>query len=341
MNKKIKYGLWNVIRLSIVVLIFVYLYRAEQLDFTRIVVLGEVPLVSFAAVLLVVTAMVLAIIRWRILLADKDLDPGMGPATQLTFIGYLFSMVLPGSVTGDLVKGYYLCRRQTQKTVLATTIIVDRLIGLYTVFLIAAVAVSLRFISDGMTLSSGIWAQAAMQVLASFIVLVGFGLTFCGIIFMTVGPKLQPAIIKFTDRLPLGPRISRLVEAMGTYSGNPRLSAKVLWVSVFSQLPMFAAMGLIAWLLGVRSLSVMDLLFILPVSMMFNSIPLAPGGWGVGEIGFQAMFRLYSVDCGAEIAFIFRIIYLLLSVFFGGIAYSILGKRILVEHESSAMAAEE
>ena len=50
-------------------------------------------------------------------------------------------------------------------------------------------------------------------------------------------------------------------------------------------------------------------------------IPLAPGGLGVGEAGFQGIFLLFGSHQGAEAAILFHAIFFILAIGVGGLIY--------------------
>ncbi len=65
-------------------------------------------------------------------------------ALRLGFLGYLFNFISPGAVGGDLFKVVFLAReRQGRRTEVAMSVLVDRLMGLYGVFVVGTVAILL------------------------------------------------------------------------------------------------------------------------------------------------------------------------------------------------------
>jgi len=322
-NANIQFRRWflNGIRLAVVAGIFVYLYHSGQFDLAKLRVIVQRPFTVVMATLIFLTGLIVGVERWRILLRVQDIMIGFRPAFQLSCIGLFFSMVLPGSVSGDFIKGYYLLRGQDRKTALATTILADRLIGLYTIIVVAALAVVFGFVRDGMSFNHGIWTEKPVRVLAIFIGLLGAGLTIAVVFFLLAGPRLWAWIRRCGERLPLRNLTSPLFDGVMRYASHPTLVLKAIMVSVLSQMPICFAVGILAHLLGAQGLAVSDYLFILPVCFMINSIPIAPGGWGVGEVGFNAVFLLYGANMGAEVAFLLHSIILLLAVVLGGVAY--------------------
>ena len=73
--------------------------------------------------------------------------------------------------------------------------------------------------------------------------------------------------------------------------------------------------------LDVLSTSKTDYLIVFPVGLLINAIPLAPGGLGIGEYGFQCIFLLFGSDMGAELGILFHAVIFILSIGLGGLVY--------------------
>jgi uncharacterized protein (TIRG00374 family) len=87
------------------------------------------------------TSVILTFVRWHFLARALRLDFSLRDALRLGFIGYLFNFVSLGSVGGDLFKAIFIAREQPGRRAAAVaTVVVDRMVGLYAVVLVAAVA---------------------------------------------------------------------------------------------------------------------------------------------------------------------------------------------------------
>ena len=64
----------------------------------------------------------------------------------LTWIGNFFNTTLPGAVTGDVVKGYYVIKTQKEegRTRAVMTLLIDRFIGLFGLIVMAFIALVLN-----------------------------------------------------------------------------------------------------------------------------------------------------------------------------------------------------
>ena len=87
-------------------------------------------------------AVLLTFIRWHYLVRALELPFRLTEALRLGFLGYLFNLAPMGIVGGDLLKAVLLARQQRDRRAQAVaTVVVDRLIGLYVLFLVASVAI--------------------------------------------------------------------------------------------------------------------------------------------------------------------------------------------------------
>jgi len=92
-------------------------------------------LFSFAAV-------ALTLIRWCYLVRALDIPFSMKDALRIGFLGYLFNFFPLGIVAGDLVKVLMLGREHPRHRAKAlASVVIDRLIGLYMLFVVATVAI--------------------------------------------------------------------------------------------------------------------------------------------------------------------------------------------------------
>src|SRR5262249_36352621 len=111
-------------------------------------------LLALAAVSCFLATMV-TIVRWHFLVRAVDLPLRFRDTVRLGFLGYLWNFVLPGGVGGDFVKAGFLAREQKgRRTDAAMTVLVDRIVGLYGLFLLSTAAI----------LFTGMWHANSVDV---------------------------------------------------------------------------------------------------------------------------------------------------------------------------------
>ena len=95
-------------KLLIVLSILIYLVQNGRLNFEKLFLFRDAPEILLLMVAVLVFIVVpLATFRWWLLLRAIGLPVEPKQTFLLTWIGNFFKTTLPGAVTGDVVKGYY------------------------------------------------------------------------------------------------------------------------------------------------------------------------------------------------------------------------------------------
>jgi uncharacterized membrane protein YbhN (UPF0104 family) len=312
----------NSLKFLLVAGIFVYLYRAGQFDVAKLTKVFDSPGLFVSALLLILLGTVLMVERWRLLLKIQNIQISYWRATQLTFISLFFSIVIPGAVSGDLVKACYLAKGQHQKTVPVMSIFFDRMLGLYTIILIAVCAILIGFIKETASSQPGLLSQPDARPLVLFVLGLFGGLTVLAVVF--INKNISGAWMeKLIARMPLSAIIDRIYHAVHQHGSNPGLTFKALIMSIVAQVPGYAGMWYLASIFGTQTLALGDFLTALPICFLVNSLPLAPGGLGVGEAGFRMVMLLVGFQSGAELAVLFHAAVFILAIGVGGLTYLI------------------
>ncbi len=98
-------------------------------------------LLSLSA-LLCLAMVIVTFVRWHLLVRALELRFRLRDAFRLGFLGYMFNFVSLGSVGGDLFRAIFIAREQPGRRAEAVaTVVIDRIIGLYALFIVASVAV--------------------------------------------------------------------------------------------------------------------------------------------------------------------------------------------------------
>ena len=184
MNKTIKKTLLFLIKASIILSIFVYLfYQAYHNDafseFWNRPKHWRYLALAFLANLVAVT---ITIVRWQFLLKVVGVPLKLNEALRIGYLSFLFNLAPVGIVSGDGVRFYMLFHRFPENRAKTfASIVMDRAVGLYIMFLIAVTAifatgfntwqftsgdiVSVATIVRGMLLLLGISTAVALLVL--------------------------------------------------------------------------------------------------------------------------------------------------------------------------------
>lgn len=95
------------------------------------------------------TAVLLTLIRWYYLVRALEIPFTLKDALRIGLVGYLFNLAPMGVVGGDLLKAYLLALScPGRRTQAVASVFVDRVIGLYLLFVVASAAILLTGFAD-------------------------------------------------------------------------------------------------------------------------------------------------------------------------------------------------
>ncbi|MGK5092139.1 lysylphosphatidylglycerol synthase transmembrane domain-containing protein [Deltaproteobacteria bacterium TL4] len=314
-------------KLGIVVGILFYLVDSGRLNFSRLKLFLDTPSVMFsivAALLMVVIP--LAALRWWLLLRAVGLHVPFSRAFLLTWIGNFFNTTLPGAISGDVVKGYYIIKAQASegKTKAFTTLLIDRFVGLFGLIVMAFCAL----------LSNWVFILS-LPVLHSLVVMIGFlflgTVLFYMIVLFPFEEDRDPFIWLF-KQLPASKLITKIYSAFKSYQHQKWTLLYTLLISIFIHSTIAFLFFQIAALIGVASMNLTTQLFIMPIGLITIAIPIAPGGVGVGHAAFDSLYHMVGINGGADIFNMFVIIQLAVFLL-GGIPYFLYSHEYKVQEE--------
>ena len=298
-----------------------WLYNSGKLDLSLVkksVSMG--PEWIFAVILILFQALC-GTLRYKILLETKSKNEfSFKKLLPLNYIGFFFSTVLPGAVTGDIVKMVYIKKHDPtlSKTSLVTLTLLDRVLGL-TGLLILAGFFSLINYKNLIILSDKISHLIHLNLLLCLGALIFFGV-------LISGRKMQKIITHFLHKIPLiGHKISNITEQLLSLHENRFDLFKCLGLSIVSQFFGILAFWIVSSPFYQVKIPLSYTFSFIPIGLIATAIPISPGGLGVGHVLFANLFMLVGIDNGASL---FNLFYLaaFLHNFSGIIPYLLIGK---------------
>lgn len=235
----------------------------------------------------------IAIISWRWNILNSALGFGIryGEAFSLSMIGLLFTVVIPGSVGGDVIKAYYVGTRVPKRRAHAfTTILMDRYLGLLSLLTLGAAGVAWNY--------RVILTNKLMTTLATFVVLSFAGGVIGLFVAIVFSKQVNSLLRRFEGRIPLVHHAVKMCEALEGFRAKP----VVLLVGVLITLPshliaclgMHIAMGMV----GAAGMPLERFLLIVPLGLISTVIPLTPGGVGIGQAAFYGLCQALTPGTG-------------------------------------------
>lgn len=295
--------------------ILAFLYRRGMLDFSRVrSTLGN-PAIFATCMALQFSTSVASMVRWRLLLLGQGIKISFFETFRLTMIGTFFNTAIPGAVSGDLVKGYYVVRQQPDgrgRIKAFTTLLLDRLLGL-------SALVCVSFVAMAANLQSSL-AIPGLKSLCGLISALWLGVVFF-YAFVLVEWSFTKPLLKLLRKLPAGTYFVKLFEAVKAYENCPGYVIKGLLISLAIHTVSITVMVLLARSLGTFNAVAIDkFFFLIPFGLLVTAIPVAPAGLGTGHGAFYLLFKKVGSSAGADLFTAFVSFQLLISLF-GGLFY--------------------
>ena len=292
-----------------VILILAYLINNEKLtvDSLSFIFINVELFISLIIIILSISIPLVSL-RWAIIL--KNLDSKKKSLIELykiTLIAQFFAIFIPGSATADLTKGYYLHKDNKNKTNIYFSILLDRIMGLYSIIILLFIVYAINF-----NLIS------SYQYLSFFCNLLLVGFAIFNLIFFLFRNKLLELIqhIKFKF---IGQKITKIVDCI--YLIKKITLIKTLALSMLNQIVLVGLFLIIN--IPFNTLVVSDFMkiaFITPLGEIASMIPLFPIGIGIGHISFEELYLLFNFTSGANIFNIFVTAKIIVGLI-GGVTY--------------------
>ena len=234
-------------------------------------------------------------LRWHALIKTQRIHLPFMRCMSLYMVSQFFATFLPGSIGGDLVRSFYIIENSnTTKSKAVSTIIYDRIWGIYTFILIGSLAFCyLTSVNDLIPVSVNIIGYILFFLLCIASLLLFYLLSPASTIFLNglIPQKLKNKI-----------DFSALNE---NYRQNPKLLFYSFIFSVASSLLFIFSFYFIGAHLT-DDIILSQSSFIVPLIVISNLIPLTPGGLGIGETTSDFLFQEFNINVGAEILILLR-----------------------------------
>jgi len=259
------------------------------------------------------TVLLVAVLRWRILLRFFSMSQPYRRLLGITFVGSFFSLFLPSSIGGDFFRAYYVSKatRVNLPQSLVTTVL-DRGAGLFSLLLIGLVAALYNPLQLGQVeLHYAFIAILSVFLLATLALFDGRTHRILGHILDRMG------MVEFKDRLRL------IFAGLESLYGSTRTITRMVGLSLIIQGLSVVVVWLLAQGLGITAPFSPYLVFV-PLINLSIMIPLTINGFGLREYLYTIFFNELgvmpetAVALGLLSAFILALIALP-----GGVIYSL------------------
>ena len=277
-----------------------WLLLSGKLDFTELSGVSErwpwflLAFGVFGGVLL------LASIRWRLLLKAHGIDYSLHDTFALTLIGLFFSQVMFGTTGGDMVKAYVVAREQSeQRSAAVISVLFDRALGLFVLLIVALVAIVFNI---GVVMANNELTTFALIVVVTFVSAVV--ITWA---FYSERVRSVSWLRRLYNRLPFLGALSTIERVLYTYKSHPRAICICFVVSLLLHVCVVLTTVCLGIALLGHAFSISSFFFLIPVAHIAMALPInPPGALGTGEAIYSYLFERVNISQGGLLSLLMR-----------------------------------
>ena len=306
MKNRFSYLLRILISFALLGLLFWFFRRdlngiLETLKITNLTIFAS-------AVVLYILTVIFTSYRLKKLLKVQDISLSLKDVSCLNFIGFFFNNFMPTAVGGDIVKAYYASKRSRKKVGSITSVLADRLFGLYSLIFIAFLALVFNF----------------PQIKNNLVIYAILLLTTLVIIFLLVllnsnVTKLFNPLVRIFRFFKIREKVKKLYDAMILYKHNKKVAWQAFLISFMSQLVSILVIWIIASSLSLN-ITYFTLMLTIPIVATLSMLP-SLNGLGIREGAFVYFLKDFI---GADKAFAMSLLWLAMIMvisIIGGLIY--------------------
>lgn len=257
-------------------------------------------------------AIVISILRWRMLVVSLEIPFTTKEALRLGFLGYLLNFVSLGSVGGDLFKAILVAKEKRSKRPEAVaSVLLDRAIGLLGLIILAWLSI-LVFADESLPpLILNIGRAAGIVMTLSITAL---------LIAVYSGQWFERLIDWGEHRIPfLGEPLARMARCVRLLRKRVSTIPNLIVGAVAVHSLLTLSVCFVSWGIYPVTPTLQQHFMVVPPSMAAGAIPIAPGGIGVQEGAIAGLFKLLPNLPETYSAILVATVYRLITVAIAGI----------------------
>jgi len=297
---------YTIAKIVIAAGLLVWLVWSGRLDFHLFLTARFTPL-HLLGVLVILVSLLVQAVRWWWLLRAQAIDLSLFQAAALLWIGFFFSLVLPGLSGGLMARGYYVTREAPSAKVAGiSTVLVDRAIGLYALLWLSMLSLLYLYWSQK-PLSATIVEIGALSLL-----LMAAATLFFAALWAHPTRNLALRLVPHRFRSPVETTLK-------TYHARGARLLGCFGLSLVAGIMAMGAFVVAGYVIG-TPINWKQAYLVCPLVYVIGSLPISPGGIGVGETAASVLFARFGVETGATIMLTVRLWFLVLQLP-GGLFY--------------------
>jgi uncharacterized protein (TIRG00374 family) len=279
------------LKLTVAIGLLYWLVINGKLDFSLLAEIFKYPALVTISALLCMIQILLCSYRWGIMLKMKAPELTSSKILSTQWIGQFFSSILPGAVTGDIIKVAHLVKdhKNLSRPYLLFTILLDRVIGLCALLSISTV--SGIFLYNELVEINPIFKEV---ILLNIFLFTG-SLTFLALFFLKKNHQT------FILNLIKHDKIRSTLASWWEIGAHKKKFFDMFALSVLAHTCAILSFYCINKHFFNESFQFKHLFAIVPMGQVGVAIPISPGGLGVGHVLFDKLFSFLNQSRGASL----------------------------------------
>lgn len=326
--------------------------------------LSSVRLGSLAlSLVLMGSTLAIGVVRWRMVLNVHGLGLPFSRAGEISLVAHFFNTFLLGTAGGDVMKAYYAAREtHHKKTEAVVTVFVDRIVGLWSMLLFAALMILPNFrlfertglrhalahlftapANGARELASIIWNEPYVFAAALLLALTVAGSAFMFLAFRGGVSKKWSGARAWLRHLPKGEHIERSLDSCREFGRQRGFLTRTVLLSMVLNFICVLQFWVLARGLDMK-VSLLALCLIVPTVICVAALPITPSGLGLRENAVVQLLAAPSIGADATDALSLSLLAWAGSAFWGalgGVLYAMFKhKHHMTKKELSAEEVE-
>lgn len=286
----------NILKCALAIAIISWLLMQDKIDFLLIKKIFFHPYNFTMAILILILNAIITAYRWKILI-EVGLNHKINflEIVKVNWIGLFFNSILPGKVTGDVIKLFYLKKIEPKcsNSFLITSTLIDRIIGLTGLIIVLGTSTILNYFISPIRSNK-------INNLLNFNIILLIGSIFFLITLIAL-PEMHIYLKKIIYKLPMvGKKLSNIIEPLFKIGKNKKTIFTCLIMSIFVQITNILSFWSVSSPFLTTDLSIYKFFTFIPIGLMTISIPITPSGIGLGHLAFDTLFNIYGATGGAS-----------------------------------------
>jgi len=325
MIKKFKKFLSVLLRVGVSVIILFFLFRQVDEKVLFEIIKGSNKWFLLLAFVIFSSGYILGILRWEMLLKAIKINLSLKRIVISSAGGVFFSLFLPSTIGGDLVRSVDLAAHTKRPREVIATVLLDRLSGYVGLVLLALLSLAV-----GWKLVPLKSVLPAVFIITS-ILIAGLLVLFNKFAYNKVNKLLtSPSAGKIRES------IKNLHHEIHLFRQQKKVISKNLGVSFLIQLSSPLAFYVIALSLGIK-ISVIYFFVFLPIIGAITLLPISIGGLGLRDA--TTIFFFGTVGVSKDLAFAMSLVsffFILVFAAVGGLIYVLTVHHRRIQHHQSS-----